>query len=139
LKNENWKKCFGIRIAAKQPAAVARNARNDVMEAPPAAAAAPVDICNSAPVQNTVRRGAGDPTYLTLTGPGCVKKGEVFSVSAGGDWRQSASGAVWAQNGVGNYGCRNPGCGFYAPKTAGKTTVTYTMRGLQGKLDIKVQ
>jgi hypothetical protein len=142
LKNENWKKCFGIRIADKPPTTVAKNARNDVMEAPSVLAApapAPADLCNSAPVQNTVRRASGDPTYLTLSGPGCVKKGEVFSVSAGGDWRQSASGAVWAQNGVGNYGCRNPGCGFLAPNRAGTTTVTYAMRGLQGKLDIKVQ
>lgn len=137
LKNENWNKCFGIAIAPKPPANVAKNAINDVLSAPEPVPV--VEVCNSTPVQNTVRRTSGDPTYLTLTGPGCVKKGEVFSVNAGGDWRQSASGALWAQDGVANYGCRNPGCGFAAPKTAGKTTITYTMRGLQGKLDIKVQ
>ena len=144
LKNDNWNKCFGIPIAVKPPANVAKNAINDVIravQAPPSSLAASpvVEVCNSTPVQNTVRRGAGDPTFLTLTGPGCVKKGEVFSVSAGGDWRQAASGSVWAQDGVINRGCKNPGCGFYAPKTAGKTTVTYTMRGFQGKLDVKVQ
>jgi hypothetical protein len=139
LKNDNWNKCFGIPIAPKPPSTVAKNARNDVMESPPVVAAPVIEVCNSEQIQNTVKRPSGDPTYLTLTGPGCVKKGEVFSVSAGGDWRQSASGALWAQNGVPNYGCRNPGCGFAAPKVAGKTTVTYTMRGLQGKLDIKVQ
>lgn len=142
LKNDNWNKCFGIPIADKPPTTVAKNSKNDVIhavQAPSLAASPAVEVCNPTPVQNTMRRGAGDPTYLTLTGPGCVKKGEVFSVSAGGDWRQSASGAVWAQDGVPNNGCRNPGCGFYAPKTAGKTTVTYTMRGIQGKLDIKVQ
>lgn len=137
LKNENWNKCFGIAIAPKPPANVAKNSKNDVIPAPEPAPI--VEVCISAPVQNTVKRATGDPTFLTLTGPGCVKKGEVFSVTAGGDWRQSASGAVWAQDGVGNYGCRNPGCGFAAPKTAGTTTITYTMRGLQGKLDIKVQ
>jgi hypothetical protein len=136
LKNDNWNKCFGIVIAPKRPENVAKNSKNDVIHAVQAAA---VEVCNSTPVQNTVRRAVGDPTFLTLTGPACVKKGEVFSVSAGGDWRQSASWALWAQDGVPNNGCRNPGCGFYAPKTAGKTTVTYTMRGIQGKLDIKVQ
>jgi hypothetical protein len=136
LKNDNWNKCFGIPIADKPPENVAKNSKNDVIRAVEAAAA---EVCNSTPVQNTVRRAGGDPTYLTISGPGCVKKGEVFSVSAGGDWRQSASGAVWAQNDVANYGCRNPGCGFLAPRTAGKTTITYTMRGLQGKLDVKVQ
>ena len=63
----------------------------------------------------------------------------MFSVTAGGDWRQSASEAVWAQNGLPSNGCRNPGCGFVAPNRAGTTTVTYTLRELQGKLDIKVQ
>jgi hypothetical protein len=97
------------------------------------------NICNSAPVQNKVSRAAGDPTYLTLTGPGCVKRGQVFSVSAGGDWRQSASGALWRQDGVPNNGCRNPGCGFVAPNTAGTTTITYTLRNLVGKLVINVK
>jgi hypothetical protein len=138
LKNDNWNKCFGIPIADKPIKTVGKNSRNDVMEAPPVVAAPVIEVCNSAPVQNTVRRAGGDPIYLTLTGPGCVKKGEVFSVSAGGDWRQSASGAIWAQDGVVNGGCRNPGCGFLAPKKAGKTTITYTMRDLQGKLDIDV-
>ena len=139
LKNDNWNKCFGIPIAVMPPKTVAKNSTNDVIRAVEAPPAPVVEVCNSTPVQNTVRRAAGDPTYLTITGPGCVKKGEVFSVSAGGDWRQAASGSVWAQDGRANYGCRNPGCGFYAPKTAGKTTITYTMRGLQGKLDVKVQ
>jgi len=160
LKNDNWKKCFGIDIAPKPPANIAKNARNDVIGAikPPPPRRYTRDECEgklngtwhangectnmreckSTPKQNTVKRASGDPTYLTLTGPGCVKRGEVFSVSAGGDWRQAASGSVWAQDGRANYGCRNPGCGFYAPKTAGKTTITYTMRGLQGKLDIDV-
>jgi len=95
--------------------------------------------CPSNQVSNTVRRSGGDPSYLTLTGPSCVKKGENFSVTGGGDWQQSASGATWALNGVPNSGCRNTGCGFTAPNTAGTITVTYTMRGLQGKLDIKVE
>ena len=144
LKNDNWNKCFGIAIADKPPTTVAKNSKNDVMEAPPVVAAPVIQVCNSAaPVKNTVHRAAGariqDPKYLTLTGPACVKKGEGFSVFAGGDWRQSASGAVWAQNGLPNNGCRNPGCGFIAPNRAGTTTVTYTLRELQGKLDIKVQ
>ena len=95
--------------------------------------------CPSNQVSNTVRRSGGDPSYLTLTGPSCVKKGENFSVTGAGDWQQSASGATWALNGIPNSGCRNPGCGFTAPNTAGTITVTYTMRGLQGKLDIKVE
>lgn len=166
LKNDNWNKCFGIPIADKPMKTVGKNSRNDVMLPIQPAPAPFIDTtrrytrsecednlngnwhangectnmkeCNSAPKQNTVRRATGDPTYLTLTAPGCVKKGQVFSVNAGGDWRQSASGAIWAQDGVVNGGCRNPGCGFLAPKKAGKTTITYTMRGLQGKLDIDV-
>jgi hypothetical protein len=181
LKNENWKKCFGIPIADKLPRQPAKNSKNDVIRPlvvvlppPPPAALAPAplapapppppppprytraecegnlngswhangectNICNSAPVQNKVSRAAGDPTYLTLTGPGCVKRGQVFSVNASGDWRQSASWALWRQDGKINDGCKNPGCGFVAPNTAGTTTITYTLRDLQGKLVINVK
>ena len=139
LKNENWNRCFGIPIAPKPPANVAKNATNDVIRAIMAQPAPAIQICNSTPVKNTVSRAAGDPTYLTLTGPGCVKKGEVFSVSAGGDWRQSAAWALWRQDGNINGGCKNPGCGFVAPNRAGTTTITYTLRGIEGKLVINVQ
>ena len=167
LKNDNWNKCFGIPIANAPVKTVGKNAKNDVILPIEPPAPPPVVVttrrytraecedtlngnwhangectnmkeCNSAPKGNTVKRGTGDPTNLTLTAPTCVKRGQVFSVSAGGDWRQSASGSIWAQDGVVNVGCRNPGCGFLAPKKAGKTTITYTMRGLQGKLDIDV-
>jgi hypothetical protein len=170
MKNENWNKCFGIAIADKPPKQVAKNSKNDVIRPVQAPPAPPVplytraecegnlngiwhangectNICNSAPVQNTVRRAAGDPTFLTLTGPGCVRRGQVFSVSASGDWKLSASGnpwipgswAVWRQNGKENDGCKNPGCGFVAPNTVGTTTITYTLRGLEGKLVINVK
>jgi hypothetical protein len=81
---------------------------------------------------------ANDPSWITLSGPSCIKKGDVFSVTANGDWTTSASGSPWKLNGVQNTGCRNTGCGFRAPETSGTATVTYNIRGLEGKLDINV-
>ena len=92
----------------------------------------------NAQISNTVRRSSGDPTYITLTGPSCVNKGQSFSVSAGGDWQQSAYGSPWKLNGNLNNGCKNPGCGFGAPATPGTATVTYTVGGLEGTLNIPV-
>jgi len=93
---------------------------------------------NPTQISNTVRRASGDPSYITLTGPSCVNKGQYFSVSAGGDWQQGAYGSPWKMNGNLNNGCKNPGCGFGAPANTGTATVTYNIRGLEGKLNIPV-
>ena len=77
------------------------------------------------------------PGPITVTGPSSVKVGEYFEVKAMGNWT-NASGAVWAMNGVPNAGCRNPGCGFTAPRTAGTANITYTVEGGVGSLTIPV-
>ena len=93
---------------------------------------------NPTQISNTVRRASGDPTYITLTGPSCLNKGQSFSVSAGGDWQQGSYGSPWRLNGNLNNGCKNPGCGFTAPTNTGTATVTYNIRGLEGRLNIPV-
>jgi hypothetical protein len=99
----------------------------------------PTRTCTPTNNENRVTKmGANDPSWITLSGPSCIKKGDVFSVTANGDWTTSASGSPWKLNGVQNTGCRNTGCGFRAPETSGTATVTYNIRGLEGKLDINV-
>ena len=77
------------------------------------------------------------PVTVNVTGPSSLTMGQYFEAKATGTW-SDASGAVWALNGVQNSGCRNPGCGFYAPNTPGNAIITYTVQGVTGTLTIPV-
>lgn len=93
--------------------------------------------CTPTQISNTVRNTTGGrPSFVTLTGPSCVKVGEYFTVQANLD--SGAGKGHWALNGVRNAGCLNPGCGFMAPKTAGIAIITYEFTNITGTLQIQV-
>lgn len=92
--------------------------------------------CTPTQIENTINSPGSSPSYITIVGPSCVTVGKYFEVSAKGNW--TSGYGSWALNGVVNSGCRNPGCGFYAPSAKGTATVTYTFNGVKGSLEIQV-
>lgn len=88
-------------------------------------------------IQNKTSRTSSNPSYIILSGPSRVFIGQYFTVEAMGDW-ENAGGAIWTLNDVPNCGCKNPGCGFYAPNSPGVAKIKYILNGLVGTLDIQV-
>ena len=87
-------------------------------------------------IKNTVTGNNTKPSYITLEGPSAVSIGDYFIVKA---YLDAGEGdAYWAMDGIINKGCRNPGCGFYAPSTPGIITITYNFSKISGTLNIQV-
>ena len=74
---------------------------------------------------------------VQLIGPPSLLAGQYFEVKAVGDWTDT-TGGVWSLNGIPNAGCKNPGCGFYAPTTVPTANISYTVQGKTGTLSIPV-
>jgi hypothetical protein len=94
--------------------------------------------CNSITISNKVSRTLSNPSYIVLSGPSHVFKGQHFTVNAQGDWENLNNNALWLLNEKVNCGCKNSGCGFYAPNNPGIAKVKYIVNGLIGTLDIQI-
>lgn len=99
-----------------------------IISCPAASAPAPSNVVSPSPNRYT---------GVQLIGPPSLMAGQYFEVKALGDWTD-ATGVVWSLNGIPNAGCKNPGCGFYAPTTVPTANISYTVQGKTGTLSIPV-
>lgn len=70
-----------------------------------------------------------------------VRNGKFFNVNLEGSWSGDPI-FLWKIDGVANRGCRNPNCGFYAPKNNSSTIISVdvisgsNVRSISKKVDI---